>query len=97
MMNMAMDMRGSLNVSKFQKTPQQPRFYGKAMINGVNFDIKGWEKEGKDGPWISLLFEETGEEFEQKKSEPDKQGLFSKPLNPVRASYVNDDPDDIPF
>lgn len=94
---MAMDMRGSLNVSKFQKTPQQPRFYGRALINGVQFDIKGWEKDGKDGPWISLLFEETGEEFDQK-PQTQKQGLFSKPLNPLKKEYAAPDfDDDIPF
>lgn len=55
---MAMEMRGTLNVSKFQKNSNQPRFYGKCLINGVEYKLKGWEKINTDGePWISLLFE----------------------------------------
>jgi len=75
---MAMDMRGTLNVSKFQKTPDQPRFYGKCLINGVEYSLKGWEKEGRDGlPWISLLFEGGDDGFEQ--AAPKKASLFTQP------------------
>lgn len=47
---MAMNMRGSLNVSRFQKTPAQPRFYGKALIHGVEYTVKGWEKDSPTAP-----------------------------------------------
>jgi hypothetical protein len=66
---MAMEMRGSLNLSAYYKRPDQPKFYGRALINGKTYDIKGWEKDGPKGKWISLLFEDletkNAEEFEQ--------------------------------
>lgn len=92
---MAMNMRGSLNVSKFQKTPAQPRFYGKALIHGVVYEIKGWEKETNGEPWISLLFEDPvhGEpKLETEKVK--KPSIFSQP---VPMSSFDDMSDDIPF
>ena len=55
---MAMEMRGSLNLSQFYTKPNQPKFYGRALINGKTYEIKGWEKDGPRGPWISLMFED---------------------------------------
>lgn len=105
---MAMNMRGSLNVSQFQKTPAQPRFYGKALIHGVEYTIKGWEKESDRGPWISLLFEDPLHGDPTAPAAAAKPSVFSKPLPaPVErteapASFDNrrDNPDlfgDIPF
>ncbi len=96
---MAMDMRGSLNVSEFQKSPDQPRFYGKALINGVSYKLKGWEKDGAKGPWISLLFEEEGAAT-AKPQQPTKPQLFSKPMPAAKAppKHIGDQyDDDIPF
>ena len=56
---MAMEMRGSLNLSAYYTRKDQPKYYGRALINGVEYNIKGWEKEGPKGVWISLLFEDT--------------------------------------
>lgn len=88
---MAMNMRGSLNVSKFQKPgSNSPRFYGRCIIDGKTYNIKGWEKEGRDGPWISILFEpleeKQEEEFEQ--CVPKKPGLFSNNI----TSEMPDEP-----
>lgn len=87
---MAMDMRGSLNVSKFQKGNNSPRFYGRCIINGETFNIKGWEKEGKDGPWVSLLFEplDSGEDFEQCAPRPSAHGVFSS-TSDKKPKYSN--------
>lgn len=107
---MAMNMRGSLNVSRFQKTPAQPRFYGKALIHGVEYTVKGWEKDSPHGPWISLLFEDPLHGDPAPEAAPAaKPSVFSKPLPaPVErtqapASFDNrrDNPDlfddDVPF
>ncbi len=84
---MAMNMRGSLNVSQYQKTPAQPRFYGKALIHGVEYVIKGWEKESDRGPWISLLFEDPlhGDPAAPAATVAAKPSVFSKPLPEPRA------------
>lgn len=80
-----MDMRGALRISKFQKTPQQPKWYGSAEIDGVRFTLKGWEKtDPKTGqPWISILFEESEEDCEARPA--------------PRPPIVKDYDDDIPF
>jgi len=85
---MAMDMRGSLNVSKFQKGGNSPRFYGRCLIEGVTYNMKGWEKEGKDGPWISLMFEPLNEVDDFTSPELKKPEDCSLPLlnlNPLRS------------
>lgn len=94
---MAMNMRGSLNVSKFQKTPAQPRFYGKALIHGVSYDIKGWEKETNGEPWISLLFEDPlhGQPVPETKKIK-KPSIFSQ-QKPLPMSSFDDMDDDTPF
>lgn len=56
---MAMEMRGALNLSKYYKPgSNQPRFYGRVLINGKTYNLKGWEKSGPEGPWISLMVED---------------------------------------
>lgn len=98
---MAMEMRGSLNLSKYYTKPNQPKYYGKALINGVEYTLKGWEKvRGDTGEvWISLMFEDaavTQKNVEQQNAREFEQ--MAKPLNPVRKTYVeNEDIDDIPF
>jgi len=88
---MVMDMRGTLNVSKFQKTPQQPRFYGKACVEGVMYNLKGWEKEARDGPWISLMFENPA-------AQDGNIRRRAQPQRPATEPVENEiSEDDIPF
>ena len=90
---MAMEMRGSLNLSAYYTRKEQPKYYGRALINGVEYNLKGWEKEGPKGVWISLLFEDQTT-VEQRRSEefaptPKKQPKYT-------PNYKDLD-DDIPF
>lgn len=84
---MTMEMRGSLNLSKYYTKPNQPKFYGKALIQGVEYEIKGWEKDSLDGKWISLCFEEKNEaaKVQQRREE------FAPSNKPHRSD------DDFPF
>ena len=88
---MAMEMRGSLNLSAYYTRKDQPKYYGKALINGVEYTLKGWEKEGPKGVWISLLFEDPTQEAERHASE----------FAPAPKKQSKRDPDwrddDIPF
>lgn len=36
---------------------KQPDYKGKALIQGVNFEMAGWIKEGARGPFLSLSFQ----------------------------------------
>lgn len=95
---MAMNMRGSLNVSQYQKTPAQPRFYGKALIHGVEYTIKGWEKESDRGPWISLLFEDPvhGDPAPAVAAKPSVFSRPARPVSPVMAPAAFDNPGETP-
>lgn len=92
---MAMNMRGSLNVSQFQKNPSQPRFYGKALIHGVEYIIKGWEKESERGPWISLLFEDPLHGNPTPEPSVEKPQIFSRRVGSGFSSGSMED--DVPF
>jgi hypothetical protein len=85
---MAMEMRGSLGLSKYFTKPNQPKFYGKCLIDGVAYEIKGWEKDGPEGKWISLCFEE-------KKSEEEKVRARQEEFAPLRKPHESDG--DVPF
>ena len=90
---MAMELRGALNFSKYYKPgSNQPKFYGKALIEGVWYTVKGWEKEGPKGVWISLLFEDQTT-VEQRRSEE----FAPTPTKTKIISNWKDLDDDIPF
>jgi len=101
---MVMEMRGSLNLSKYYTKSNQPKYYSKALINGVEYTLKGWEKVRQDTGevWVSLMFEDPAEAGAREFEQMAKPNAYpSKPLNPVRPvrqTYVeNEDIDDIPF
>ena len=83
-----MELRGALRVSKFKKTDAQPKYYGSAEINGKTYALKGWEKQGKDGMWISILFEEP---------EDDEEFAPTPKGKPRSVPDFGDLDDDIPF
>lgn len=92
---MAMEMRGSLNLSTFYKRADQPKYYGRALINGVEYDIKGWEKDGLKGKWVSLLFEDPADKQKQREDEfapAPKEKPSSTGREPVDYGK-----DDVPF
>lgn len=90
---MAMELRGSLGLSKYHTKPSQPKFYGRALIEGVDYEIKGWEKvtPGTGEIWISLCFEE-------KKSEREQVEKRREEFAPSKARVARDyGDDDVPF
>jgi len=87
-----MELRDSLNVSKFERKNNQPKYYGKALIEGVEYKIKGWEKVRSDTGevWISLLFEDPTQEAEKLAEE------FAPAPKKTKPNWRDLD-DDIPF
>jgi len=101
---MAMELRGSLNLSKYFKlSSNQPKFYGKALINGVEYTLKGWEKVRQDTGevWISLLFEDPADQEEKLAEEfaptPKRMEPVRRPrtVQPRHHQELSDD--DVPF
>lgn len=82
---MAMELRGSLNLSKFERKPNQPKYYGKCLIKGVEYRLKGWEKVRQDTGevWISLLFEDPEAEAERLAEE-----FAPEPKPAKKRSYI---------
>ncbi len=97
---MAMEMRGALNFSRYYSKPNQPKYYGKCLINGVEYEIKGWEKVRQDTGevWVSLLFEDPAT---REKKLADEFAPAPQPVRrPISAQRVRNYPeidDDIPF
>lgn len=102
---MAMDMRGSLNLSKFYTKSNQPKFYGKAMVEGKEYLVKGWEKIRSDTGevWVSLLFEPTEIVDDFTSPELKKPTPYSTPSTPQHIKKIKPvkqpewREDDIPF
>ena len=50
------DNSGSIFVNERKQNDKQPDRTGTAMIDGKEYYVSGWLKNGKRGPWLSLAF-----------------------------------------
>lgn len=50
------DNSGSLSKNDRKEKPTHPDVKGKATINGVEYWLDGWKKDGANGTWYSLSF-----------------------------------------
>jgi len=51
------ELSGSLFRNQYKKNPNQPDHRGSAKIDGVEFEISAWVKDGKSGKFFSLAFQ----------------------------------------
>jgi hypothetical protein len=65
----------------------QPNARGTALIDGVNYEISSWTKEGKNGKFQSLSF----------KRKDDRPAQDARPAKDDRNSYGDSHTDEIPF
>ncbi len=97
---MAYELRentGSLFRVDNKKSDRHPDYEGSALINGVACWVKGWDKEGQRGPWVSLSFTPKDE---AKKNPPndDKRKIYAPADDNISTGkQVNLMDDDIPF
>jgi len=75
------DNSGALFKAKPNDNPKWPQYEGSAMIDGVDYWISAWVKEGKSGKFFSLAFKPK----EAKRAEP------------ARAASTAADDSEIPF
>lgn len=62
------DMSGSLFPNKKKESEKHPNLTGSVMVDGVEYYVSGWTKEGNNGKWISLAFKpKDGEKAAPKK------------------------------
>lgn len=79
------DMSGSLFKNNRKEKDTHPDRQGSCRIDGHDYWVSGWIKEGKDGPWLSLAFKR-------------KDGTADRPAPPKSGPSFNRDLDDeVPF
>ena len=76
---------GTLGKNDKPKNENSPTYTGKAEIEGVEYWINAWVKEGPSGKFFSLSF--------KAKEEAHKQGMQSA----RKAAEPDDDLTDVPF
>lgn len=75
------DNSGSLSKNTRKEKETHPDIKGKATIDGVEYWVDGWAKDGENGKWYSLSFKR-------------KDAATAKPAGPAKAVDPNED---IPF
>jgi hypothetical protein len=68
--------QGSLFKNTKKTSPNQPDSYGSIMINGKEWRVSGWTKQGKTDKFISLQLSEPREQTSSQPQENDANDLF---------------------
>lgn len=56
------ELSGSLFRNTYKKSPNQPDHRGSCKIDGEEYDISAWIKDGKSGKFFSLAFQKKAGE-----------------------------------
>ncbi len=72
------DNSGALFKAKANENPKWPQYEGSAMIDGKEYWLSGWVKEGRNGKFFSLAF----------KPKEAKRQTTSKPARPTDDDSV---------
>jgi len=92
------DNSGSLFKNTYKQRDNQPDYTGNGMIDGVEYKISSWVKEGQRGKFFSLSFtpkDETGERASAPAKTPPQ-----KPVSKTSSKHQIDEleiDDEIPF
>jgi hypothetical protein len=85
---------GQLFPNSYKNNPSQPDHKGKFTdLAGDEWEISAWEKEGRNGPFLSLGIQKVYVKPESKEGERPK----SKPIGGDSPPAPKDFDDDIPF
>lgn len=85
------DNSGIISQNDRKQKDSHPDFQGQITVNGVEYWLSGWEKEGSRGPFISLSVKPKEEQ-----QAPRKSSIMGKAKKAEPAPSGFDD-DDIPF
>jgi hypothetical protein len=90
------DMSGTLFKNDKREKDTHPNATGTAIINGVEYWVSAWTKDGAKGKFQSLAFKPKEERAQEIRKTAD---VNRRDPSRDRDSYGNehDDPDDLPF
>lgn len=83
------DGDGSLFDNDYKQSDNQPDMRGNLLLNGVEYQISAWRKQGQRGEFLSLRVEPKRDRQQQQPPKP-------QPSQQPSAGPVPDD-DSIPF
>ena len=93
------DNSGIISKNKYKTLEKHPEISGKALVNGVEYRVAGWEKTGSQGKFYSLLFtpnDQSGERASAPTKTPPQRGTMTKASS--KHEVIEDEIDDeIPF
>lgn len=100
------NMSGALFINNRRQSDRSPDFTGSCEINGQEFWVNGWNKQGKTGQFMSLSFKpkESNGQHQPAQGFPQAQGGFPQQSAQPQAVPQQAAPqgglppgDDIPF
>jgi hypothetical protein len=89
---------GAIFNNQYKQRDNQPDMTGNGLIDGVEYRMSGWKKEGNRGEYISLSFTRV-DEMGQRASAPEAASSQSKTMTKAPQKKVVEDEidDEIPF
>ena len=94
---MPTDMKGSLSRNQKRETDRYPEFKGSAMVEGREYWLSAWVREGDDGSkYFSLAFKPK-EQPHQQQASPELKQKYAPTANGQRTDHRRGVDDEIPF
>ncbi len=86
------ELTGALFANRNRRSDKEPQARGYVIINGEEWELAAWTKDGRDGKWQSLAAKRAQPRQENRRQEPQKQRSYAE-----ESGFGVSDYDSIPF